>query len=551
MLRFRPTRTAPWIGTLTGVTAFAILGIALRLGRFLLRFPLWCDEAFVAANFIDHDYSDLLGPLEYHQIVPLLFLWAQLSVVKLLGFSEYTLRLVPTLASLASVPLFVYLARRVFHGRALLLAVAIFCVAYYPIRHGAECKPYATDLFTSLVLITLAVRIAQDPAQRRWQFLLCALVPLAIGFSHPAVFVAGGLTLALAPLAWQQRRQLGPFFVAYNVLMLAAFAVVFTLSSRAQYQTEATSLFDYWATGFPPSPLHPLAWLKWFWQAHAGFLCAYPVGGKNGASILSFLAILIACIGLIRRGRAQLVAILLAPAAVGILAAMLHKYPYGGSTRVVLYLAPSMCLLAGWGAAWVSIKLGLLITRWRTNWNAHTIQAQIQVAALAILLVIGIAGGMRDLIQPYKTIWDLNDQGFARWLWRDKAHDAELVCVKTDLGWDLYPGNFEWGHSAQYVCNQHIYSQRHHLGQSAPWQQVSATRPLRCVLYSVPELTRDEAAYEKWLAKMHERYTLAARERHVVNGDSNLYHEVFELYDFVPRTDVIADQSVPPAQPPR
>ena len=96
---------------------------------YLLDFPLWWDEAFVAVNLLRRGYLDLLRPLDYGQVCPLLFLWAELTAVRWLGFSEWSLRLFPLACSAASVVLFRVAAGQVSEGRALLLAVAIFAVS--------------------------------------------------------------------------------------------------------------------------------------------------------------------------------------------------------------------------------------------------------------------------------------------------------------------------------------------------------------------------------------------------------------------------------------
>ena len=146
-------------------------GCILRVVTFALNFPLWGDEAFVAVNLITRGYRDLLRPLDYGQICPLLFLWLELTAVKLFGFSEWSLRLIPTLCSVASVFLFAHMAGRVTRGPARLLAVAIFAVAYYPIRHGAEVKPYSTDLLAALILLCAGDRVVEDAREE----------PLALG----------------------------------------------------------------------------------------------------------------------------------------------------------------------------------------------------------------------------------------------------------------------------------------------------------------------------------------------------------------------------------
>ncbi len=44
--------------------------------------------------------------------------------------------------------------------RAALLAVGVFAASYYPVRHGTEVKPYATDLLASILLTALGWAVA-------------------------------------------------------------------------------------------------------------------------------------------------------------------------------------------------------------------------------------------------------------------------------------------------------------------------------------------------------------------------------------------------------
>ena len=54
---------------------FVLVGLIARAIRYYLCFPLWDDESFLCVNFIDRSYADLLKPLDYHQVAPVLFLW--------------------------------------------------------------------------------------------------------------------------------------------------------------------------------------------------------------------------------------------------------------------------------------------------------------------------------------------------------------------------------------------------------------------------------------------------------------------------------------------
>ncbi len=164
-------------------------------------------KACLALSLPRRGYLDLLSPLEYGQICPILFLWAELTAVKLFGFSEMSLRLCPLICGVASVFLFRRVAGRLLEGPALLLAVAIFAVSIHPLRHSAEAKPYATDLLVALGLLALAIEWYRSPERTARLWMLAGFTPIALAASYPAVFVAGGIGMALAPSVWRMRRR--------------------------------------------------------------------------------------------------------------------------------------------------------------------------------------------------------------------------------------------------------------------------------------------------------------------------------------------------------
>ena len=234
-------------GTPAGSCVFLAVGVAARLIRYLLRFPLWGDEAMLAMNFLDRDYAGLMRPLDFHQVAPLLFLWIELTAVKLLGFHEWSLRLFPLLCSLASLFLFHRLARLLLRGTALVLAVGIFAVTYSGLRYAAEVKPYGVDLMVSTLLLLLAVRWWRQPDDTRWLWALAAVVPLALGLSYPAVFVAGGVSLAVAAVLLGTRSRRGWWaWAAYNLALAGSFLAWYRLAIGAQAGAELDVMSRMW-----------------------------------------------------------------------------------------------------------------------------------------------------------------------------------------------------------------------------------------------------------------------------------------------------------------
>jgi hypothetical protein len=136
--------------------------------------------------------------------------------------------LFPALCGLASVILFRHLAVRLLRGIPLVLAVGIFATAFYPVRHSAEIKPYASDLLASLILLTLAVRWWRVPTRSGAWWALAAVVPILLAVSYPAVFVAAGVSVALAPMAFRLGvRRVRLAFLVYIVILIASFLSIY------------------------------------------------------------------------------------------------------------------------------------------------------------------------------------------------------------------------------------------------------------------------------------------------------------------------------------
>jgi len=391
------------------------VGLAWRLLRYFLQFPVWGDEAFIAVNLLDRGYLDLLKPLNYKQVAPVLFLWSELTVYRLLGGSELAVRLLPFLAGVGSLFLFWRLARSSLNHTAALLAVGIFAVSYYPIRHSCEVKPYAFDLFWSLALLVPAVNWLVRPKQWGWLALLAGLVPMALGASYPSVFMAGAVSLVLLKTVWERREfKTWMMFALSNLAMGISFLIFYRTAGLEQFDSTGGTANWYWSEWFPPSRPAPL--IRWLASVHTGNMMAYPAGGSGGASSLTLIFCLLGIWQL--RKDLSIFLLCLLPFGWTFLAAAMHHYPYGGSARAAQHLAPAICLLAGSGMA-------ALIDRFAKSENARR---RSFVGISLVLGIIGAAGMVRDWKRPYKTPADaqLRDLvvGITRYA---KPHDQIVV----------------------------------------------------------------------------------------------------------------------------
>ncbi len=531
------------------ILVFVVLGLVARCVRYFLRFPLWEDECFLCVNLIQRDFVGLLDPLTYHQVAPPLFLWLQLATVKLFGFNEMSLRLIPFLCGLGSILLFWRLACRCLTGLPRLVAVAVFSVTYATVRYSAEAKPYGVDLFVALVLLTFMVNWLQQPGRTAWLWALAATILLAVGLSYGAVMLGGGLCLAIAWVVWERRRWESVLpWAAYTVALLAGFGVLYFVCMRHQEASELAAMREMWKEHFPPleSSGYFAFWKLPYWllHTHTGDILAYPVGGSPHQSSLTALCWLAGLVALARRKQWAFLLLCLAPLGVIFVAAALHRFPYGGHPRLHLYLAPLMCLLIGYGLT--------VLLAWRRTWRP----AVWLWSVLALLALTSVATIGRDLAGPYKSVCDERQRAFAEWFWPSAEHNAEVCCLKTDLGLDFAPDSYrELCFSAEYLCNERIYSPRHAAGKAVDWDSISATHPLRCVLYRTPPRKEspyfqfDEVAFQTWLDEMQAKYDLVGHESYPLvrlknrgsllnNENSIAVVDSIEIYRFVPKRAV-------------
>ncbi len=368
------------------------VGLALRLVRAFIPSAIWGDEAMLALNLIARDYQDLTRHLDHGQVAPVLFLWGERFVLLQLGTSEFSMRLLPLLASLGGLLFFYDFARRSLPPTAAALAVGLLAMSTWPVSMAGTLKPYSGDLFWSAFLLALAARWHRRPERIGPLWGLVLVVPIALSASYPAVFVAGGVSLFLLPVAWRSGIGAKCLFLAYNLAMVAAFGLTYLLVGQAQVDPNVGSTGEYmrwyWRNGFPPESLWrtPL----WLLEAHTGRAFAYPVGDSNGGSTLTALLFALGIAWCWRNGYRSLLVLCLVPFGLNLIAAVIGKYPYAGCCRLSQHFAPAICLLAGagWAAVmeWWALRRSerLALVRW----------------AAALLITIGIGGLIAKCLNP-------------------------------------------------------------------------------------------------------------------------------------------------------
>ena len=379
--RWAALASEPWSRMLCGrlVLVLVGLGIICRLAQYLAGISYWHDEAALVLNILDKSARELLGPLDYVQTAPPLFLLAAKSCANSMGVSEYTLRLVPQMSAILALALFALLAWRVLKPQAAVFATALFALSPQFIAHAAEVKQYSSDVLIATVLLALAAGSERPRSPTARLALLSLVSAAAMWLSEPALFVFGGISLAFLPQIVRRSITGAIKYIACNLPAVISFALLYWLSMRVQ---QVSGLYDFWAergtfADFSRPYLLPI-WLG----KQVVNLCDYPYEPLG----LLILALAVSGIRALWRTSAKLLlAICLAPIALTLLAGILHQYPFGGS-RVTLFLAPGIFLLAAAGAAHLAQYANLNLRRWW--WIAPAVLALSGAGQAAYHLII-------------------------------------------------------------------------------------------------------------------------------------------------------------------
>lgn len=416
------------------VLAILLVGAALRIARFAESRSLWNDEGLIAPNIVDLPVARFFSqPLLHGQAAPVGWLLLERLSVVLLGPAETGLRMVPLLAGLVSLPLFLAVARAVLPGRAALLALAWFAVLELPIHLASDAKQYSSDVPVALGLTLLGLR-ALDVRSALRISLLAGAGLLAIWFSHPSMFVLAGVGTTLGVVAWVRgEKRCAAGLCLVGAAWIGTFAASYLLISKDV--PNSAVMLEFWTKDFAPFP--PTSMHDVIWYGEAAFRTAKDLyqsveteGMPPVGAMFSGLIVVLGAVGavsLARRDRARFALVGL-PLAFTLAASSLGKYPFRG--RFLAFLAPLFVL-------WVAAGLWRLRTRDEPARKSlpfvvATCAVLLSMTAVSAYLKMGPFRGHQESRRAWEYVRD-------RWQEGDTLLLFPEVQVALDYYWDHCP----------------------------------------------------------------------------------------------------------------
>ena len=400
----------PWAAPTT--ILFVLWGSFVRVFQFAQYNSLSLDEAALAANIADRNWSNLFGPLDITQVAPPGYLLLAKTSVVLFGESEYAFRFPSLLTSLMGLILFALLVRKIFDPVTAAIATALFATSGHLIYYAWQCKPYATDVTAFIVIALSCITFMQHSGLTWIRVIAYGLIgAVSLWFSYPAVFVLAGIGGAHLVCQTQYKNWTQVRFIILAIAIWIIGFIILYLTHLVPIQEHSQlmgRMQTYWTAGFmplPPTSLNDLAWfretfLRFFWMP----------GGFRLTGLAGF-AFLAGCVHLAFHHRFHL-GLFALPILAALLASGLQQYPFDG--RLLLFLSPSLFVL-------IAVGMGAIV---RSLPGRQAIVGLLLVAMLALPPTLRT---VRNAAIPRPA----SDYKAALQHFADNAHPDDLLYIRS------------------------------------------------------------------------------------------------------------------------
>jgi len=404
------------------VIGVVLLGVVLRVIRYVSCSSIWHDEASVALNLMSRSFGDLMRPLDFAQGAPVGWLWLSKAACEVFGYNEWALRMPAFLTGLATPIVFYFVARRLLKGTGLIVAMLLVSLLEPLVHYSNELKPYSFDVLLALVILWFLA-----PGQERRGVLRSLPVLALVGsfctwFSLASVFMLAGVGMVWIAHAWMNSgRSEAARRCVTAMCWVGSFAVHFAVSLSAL--SRSNELHDWWKGrgAYMPFPPTSFSDVRWFSDAAIDFFVD-PMG--LGFSGLGLLLVVAGVVLSVRRHKWELLALIM-PVAFVLMASLLKQYPWGTSKqfqfplmgRSTLWVVPLAAIMIGSGIS-MCLSLGGGRHRW-FGWGA----------ALLVLYpatLMAVARGLKPVV-----VQDIRPAILAL---NEKFQTGDVVCA-NDLSW--------------------------------------------------------------------------------------------------------------------
>ena len=180
------------------------LGVALRLGMWLVPKSPWSDEWFSMALALRQFPEVFWGAIQ--DVHPPLYFLLLHVLASFFGDALWVFRLPSFLASLSLLPALYLAAKETAGQKAALTALYLAAISPYWLQSANEIRSYSLLSFVTCLSAFFLVRSASRPHESKWRWAYLGTAVLSVTLEHVAWFWLAAATAYLVNLFFKERR---------------------------------------------------------------------------------------------------------------------------------------------------------------------------------------------------------------------------------------------------------------------------------------------------------------------------------------------------------
>ena len=308
------------------------LGVGIRFFQFFYNRSLWYDEATLALNIIEKDFWELVLPLDYNQVAPILYLFLQKGTTLILGDYDFVLRISSLVGGLLFLYLSYQLSKLLLNHSGGLITTAILSLSYPLIYYTSEAKPYILDALTFVILFLFYFKSNKN---KKWKIYFSVAGVFSVWFSFSSIFVLTSLGLLaimenpILKISLKKFTQLCWMHLPWVLSFLFSYYFIISGHSNSGQMTK------FWDAHFMPSVFPIDEFIVWN-AVHFVQLFYTILGFDKIVSILGISIFIYALYFMIKTKKTEIVALCF-PLFLHLILSHFHIFPF--AERLILYSA--------------------------------------------------------------------------------------------------------------------------------------------------------------------------------------------------------------------
>ncbi len=322
-----------------------IIGFLLSIIQFINNRSLWLDESVLALNIINKGYLQLLKPLDFMQVAPILFLQIEKLFSELIKNTEYGLRLFPLISYLISLVLFYNITKNIRTNLLIrIFSISLFAFNATMIYYSSEIKQYMSDVFA---LSIIYYYLTKNYKNERNKFLYLGILgSILIFLSNVAPIILLSVGLFLVFDIYSKKKDQIINLTVLSISWSTVFLTYYMLFLHNHPSRQGMLRFHENAHAFMPTNPGSLEFYHFLYLKGSMILVDLFQLSRYGGIIVGIIS-LIGITELIKKRKFDIVILTITPPLTHLLVSALKLYPF--ETRLILYTFPCFIVIFSFG----------------------------------------------------------------------------------------------------------------------------------------------------------------------------------------------------------